>query len=578
MRALVAGLAGVLLCAGCGEKRNANTAASEPPAPRSTITASSASPAANIFEDVTENVGLKFTHRAGTNYFMADQIGSGVALFDANNDGRLDVYFTQNGGVGAAAANRFFEQRPNGSFKDVTEGSGLGVTGKGMGAIAGDINNDGLPDLVLTEYGATRLFQNLGMSRFREITAECGVDNVRWAVPASFIDFDRDGRLDLVVANYVDYDPSQICHDHQGRQEFCAPEAFPATTTRLWRNITEGNGAPPRFEDWTVRSGLIAKPGVALGLVCADFTGDKWPDIFCSDDGRPNRLFVNQRNGTFAEEAIARGLAHNAMGRTAANMGVAYADMSGDALPDLFVTHLSEEFHSFYRQDQPGLFSDTIAQTGLQQQGWRGTGFGAVAADFNSDGWNDVAFVNGLVRRATPGQTPVAQGTDPWWARYAQRPQIFLNQNGRFQDVSPANPNFSGEAVVGRSLAVGDIDNDGHPDLLVGAVGGPAKLYRNIAPQRGHWLKLRLLEPRYGNRDAIGAEVSLSARDRRWWALLQPATSYLASNDPALHFGLGTAALAEEAQVVWADGKVEIFRIRNVDREVVLRRGEGKAL
>ena len=529
------------------------------------------------FADITARSGLNFTHVAGTNYFMPDQVGSGVALFDFDNDGRLDVYLVQNGGTNSGARNQLFHQEPDGTFKNVSAGSGLDVSGRGMGAFAGDVNNDGLPDLLVTEYGAVRLFQNLGGGKFKDVTREAGLDNPRWAAPASFIDHDRDGRLDLVVGNYVDYDPTHACLDVQGRQDFCAPKAFGDTSTRLWHNTTAQPGGGPRFEDRTEPSGLFRAPGVALGIVCADFDGDGWPDIFCADDGRPNRLFINKHNGTFTEEAAQRGLAFNAMGATAANMGVAFADVDGDGLGDLFVTHLTEEFHSLYRQGPRGLFSDQVATAGLQQPAWRGTGFGTVLADFNCDGAPDLASANGLVRRITPGHTPVAPGLDLWWARYAQKAQLFANDGaGKFRDLSPAQTALAGTALVGRSLAVGDLDNDGAPDLILCSVGGPARVLRNVAPNRGHWLKLRLLLPQQGNRDAIGAEVVVRAGGKNHWALLQPATSYLASHDPALHFGLGAATAVETIEILWPDGTKESVAGGAVDRAMVVKKGEAK--
>jgi len=379
------------------------------------------------------------------------------------------------------------------------------------------------------------------------------------------------------VGNYLDYDPTQVCHEVQGRRDFCSPEAFPGTSIRLWRNVTGKPGAAPRFEDWTERAGLTRAPGAALALVCVDFTGDGWPDIFCSDDGRPNRLFVNQHNGTFQEEAAMRGLAFNAMGRTAANMGVAWADFDGDERGDLFITHLTEEFHALYRQDQPGLFTDAVAQAGLQQQAWRGTGFGTVAADFDNDGQVDLAVANGLVSRATPPQSPVRPGTSSWWATYAQRPQLFVNVgSGHFRDVSAANPALCGLASVGRSLAVGDWDQDGGLDLVLGNVGGPAVFFRNQAPARGHWVQFRLIDPSHGGRDEIGAEAWVLSGGRRRWGVLQPATSYLASHEPILHFGLGSVAAFESVEVRWPDGVRETFPGGPAGRRWVFSRGAGR--
>ncbi len=525
------------------------------------------------FSDITAPSGLKFTHVAGTNYFMPDQVGSGVALLDYDNDNRLDIYLLQNGGTNSAARNQLFHQEPDGTFKNVSDGSGLDVAGRGMGAFAGDVNNDGLIDLLVTEYGAVRLFQNLGGGKFREVTRSAGLDNPRWAAPASFIDYDRDGWLDVVVGNYVDYDPTHICNDVHGQQDFCAPKSFGDTSARLWRNLTTRAGSAPHFEDRTEQSGIFRAPGAALGIVCADFNGDTWPDIFCADDGRPNRVFINKTNGTFIEEAVGRGLAYNAMGAPAANMGVALADVDGDGLGDVFVTHLTDEFHSLFKQGPRGVFSDQIAPAGLQQQSWRGTGFGTVFADFNCDGAPDVAWANGLVQRLQPGQKPVAAGVHPWWARYAQKAQLFVNDGGKFRDISGSQVALSGTAVVGRSLAVGDIDNDGAPDLLLCAVGGPVRLLRNVAPGRGHWMKLRLLLPQQGNRDAIGAEVIVSAGGKKHWAVLQPATSYLASNDPVLHFGLGPATTIDSVEVLWPDGSKEAFSGGAADKLMVLKKG-----
>lgn len=554
--------------------------ASLPACEKSPDTSHPASPSqpaiAPWFENITARVGLTFIHDAGPTgrYRVPEQMGSGAALLDYDNDGRLDIYLVQNAGPGSRSPNKLFHQESDGRFKDVSTGSGLDVTGAGMGVAVGDVNNDGQVDVVLTEYGGVRLFLNQGAGRFVDTTANAGLDNPRWATSASFVDYDRDGWLDLVVGNYLDYDPTQKCTDAKGAPEFCGPHGFSGLVTRLFRNLRSPSAS--RFEDVTVTSGLARSPGPALGVFCADFDGDRWPDIFIADDGKPNRLFLNQRNGTFSEEASARGVAFNTMGQTAGNMGIAFGDVDGNGLFDLFVTHLAEEYHSLWCQQPRGFFQDRMATSGLSRQSCRGTGFGAVLADFDHDGAPDLAFVNGLVKRGKD-RPPLVSDLNPFWAPYAQPSQIFANDGkGNFRDVSLANPAFCGQASVGRGLACGDLDNDGAVDLLTTGTGGPAQLFRNVAPNRGHWLAVRAIEPTLGGRDAHGAEVVVEAGGRRWWRLVNPSASYLSSSDPRVHFGLGTNSKVDAIRVLWPEGGEEIFPGTPANQLLVLRKGTGR--
>jgi hypothetical protein len=546
------------------------------------------------FEEITARAGLSFSHDAGPTgrYLIPAQMGSGAALFDYDNDGRLDIYLIQNAGPGSSSVNKLFHQQTDGGFKDVSAGSGLDVAGFGMGVAAGDVNNDGRTDVLLTEYGAVRLFLNQGGGKFSDVTLAAGLDNPRWATSAAFVDYDCDGWLDLVVGNYLDYDPTQKCTDAKGAPEFCGPHGFPGLVTKLFHNLGTASRKPetrnakrdqtptaatPRFDDVTISSGLARAPGPALGVLCADFDGDHWPDIFLADDGKPNRLFMNQRNGAFTEEAALRGVAYNAMGGTAGNMGVGIGDMDGNGMFDLFVTHLSEEYHALWMQQPRGFFLDRMAPAGLTQQGWHGTGFGVAFVDFDHDGAPDLAWVNGLVKRGKQSGR-VAPGVPPFWADYAQRSQLFANDGkGNFHDVSMSNPAFSGQAIVGRGLAYGDIDNDGAVDLLVTSTSGPAQLFRNIAPRRGHWLTVRVIDPALGGRDAYGAETIVQAGGRHWWQLAHPASSYLCSNDPRVHFGLGPVTKIDSIEVLWPDGAQEIFPGGPPDRMLTLAKGAGQA-
>ncbi len=532
------------------------------------------------FRDVTEECGLRFVHDAGPTgaYFMPQIMGSGAALLDFDNDGQLDVYLIQNAGPRSRSTNRLFRNRGGGRFEDVSAGSGLDVAGHGMGAAVGDVNNDGWPDLLVTEYGRLRLFLNNGDGTFRDVTKQAGLESVHWGTSACFFDYDRDGWLDLVVVNYLDYSPSRPCGDAR-KPDYCHPNAFPGTVTRLYHNL--GPAGQVRFEDVTLKSGLGRKPGPGLGVVCADFDGDGWPDVFVANDSKPNHLWVNQRDGTFQEEAVVRGLAYNALGRAQANMGVALGDVSGGLLFDLFVTHLTEETNTLWRQGPRGLFRDETAAAGLAGSRWRGTGFGTALGDFDHDGALDLAVVNGRVARSTGPPRPADEfppDLPPFWRDYAERNQLVANGGGgKFRDVSPENKPFCGTAAVARGLACGDLDGDGALDLLVTTAAGPARLYRNVAPNRGHWLMVRALDPAL-QRDAYGAEVTVRAGGRRWRRWLNPGSSYLCSNDPRAHFGLGTAERVDAVEVLWPDGAAEVFPGGAADRVVVLRKGEGKPI
>jgi len=569
---------GVGFQSGCGP--------SPPAAPK---TSSAANQTVPTFDNIAAAVGLDFSHQVelSGNYLFSESMASGGAFLDFDNDGRLDAYLIHNVGSNATglAINRLFHQQPDGRFKDVSAGSGLEQSSYGNGLAVGDLNNDGLPEVLVTEYERVRLFLNEGRGHFRDVTDAAGITNAHWSIPAAFFDYDRDGWLDLVLGNYLDFDPSQKCPDARGRVDFCGPHGFPATTTRLFRNVTGRRvsvGKPVgraelKFEDVTVASGLVRVPGKAMGIVCADFNGDHWPDVMVADDELPNRLFVNQRNGTFLEEAVRRGLAYTGTGATAANMGIALGDVDGDGRFEVFVPHLTEENHTLWRQSSPGIFQDVTAAAGLLTLPWHGTGFGAVLGDLNNDGALDLAVANGRIRRGPArNQLRVLNGLPAFWVPYAEPAQLFVNDGaGRFQEVSEASPVFCGEALVGRGLLCGDVDNDGALDLLVTGIAAPARLFHNTTKARGHWLGIRAVEPVLGNRDAYGAELEIRAGRRKWWRLLQPAYSYASSNDPRVHVGLGSAAMVDEIRVVWPDGAEETFPGGAVDRYLVLQRGSG---
>ncbi len=535
------------------------------------------------FEDVTDAWGLGFTPDPGPTgtYFMPQSVGTGAAVFDCDGDGLLDVYLLSCAGPGSPSTNRLFRQTSPGHFQDVTAGSGLDLAAHCHGVAVGDVNNDGKPDLLVTGFGVLKLFINLGGGRFADATAESGLANLSWGMSAAFFDYDRDGWLDLIVVNYVDYDRKVECKSPEGVQNFCGPNSFSGTASKLFRNLGRPRAAPggaapaARFEDTSLASGIGKVRGPGLGVTIADFDGDGWPDIFVSNDGQPNRLWMNGKDGTFAEEAMSRGVAVNVMAQAYAGMGVAVGDVDGDGLLDLYVTHLGSETHNLWRQGPRGQFRDRTAAAGLLALKWRGTGFGTLMADFDCDGALDIAVVNGKV--VGGGQ---AKNTDlGFWETYAEKNQLFVNDGtGKFKDASLDNGVFCDRWNVGRGLVCADFDGDGAPDLLVTSIGGPARLFRNVAPNRGHWLTIRAFDPKLG-RDAVGAEIRVRAGGKEFVRVANPAESFLCSGSPVAHFGLGGADAVEWVRIAWPDGAVgkpETFAGGPANRALVLKRGEGK--
>ena len=572
---LIFAVVGILPFAGCEDGD-----LPRPPEPVTPVAAGDAAAGPAWFADVTAARKFAFRHDTGPfgDYFMPDSAGSGGAVLDFDNDGRLDILMVQITGPGTGKTHALFHQQPDGTFADVTEGSGLDVDGHGMGAACGDVNNDGLVDVAITYYRGTRLFINTGNGRFVQLGDEAGVVNPYWGMTAAFFDYDRDGRLDLFVANYIAY--QGVPCFYQNGQDFCGPGEHTGSDAKLYRNTTPPGDASPaavRFEDVTERAGIAGRPGAGLGVVCADFTADGWQDVFVTNDGEPNFLWVNRRDGTFAEEGVVRGVAVNAAGKAQANMGIGVGDADGNGLLDLYVTHLTEEGNVLWAQDAAGAFRDLTRAVDLTRIDSRGTGFGTTMTDFDNDADPDIAIVNGRVSRSrlyTPDPATVER-LGPW-APYAERNIVLRNDGGRFVDTSPAHPAFAGRPNVGRGLVVADLDNDGGMDLIACQADQPAQVFRNVAPARGHWVLVRAVDPARGGRDAYGASVTVTAAGRQYGHVVAPSYSYLNSNDPRLHFGLGAASVVDRVTVTWPDGTAEAFPGGPVDRVMVVSKGAGQ--
>lgn len=560
---------------------------------------------AKFFVDITDEVGLDFQHVVGPlgTYFMPEVNGAGGALFDYDNDGDLDLYLI-NGGrspkavgefpPGTRVENRLFRQEPDGRFVDVTGNSGLGDTGFGVGCAVGDIDNDGDLDVYVTNYGPDRMFRNNGAGTFSDITDVAGISNPDWASGATFFDYDRDGRLDLFVTNYVSdpiYGHSVACDFDEHGFNYCGPLKFAATVDRLFHNegirTDESGSSSVVFVDVTARAGMSDTKGAGFTAVCADFNRDGWPDIYVTNDLYPNRLWINGVDGTFSEQGQLRGAAVNGDGIAEAGMGIAIGDVNSDASFDLLATHFSRETSTLYVNDGNGIFSDVTLESKLAGLTLQHTGWGAALLDLDHDGDLDLPLANGLVtpcelivpidrrQRLEVRQDDIPDAED-FWNEFADRNLLLVNDgNGRFDDGSQQGGDFTAYPGSARALIFGDIDEDGDPDLLVTYCGGRARLFRNDVPKRGHWLKVRAVDPRL-HRDAYGAEVTVIVGDRRLLRTVNPSSSYLASNDPRPHFGLGASAGYDAIHVVWPDGLAEVFPDGPADEVVVLRRGEGR--
>jgi hypothetical protein len=526
-----------------------------------------------FFTEITEQTNLKFIHDPGVDgtYFMPESLGSGAALFDYNNDGLLDIYLLNAGAHNksdTSTKDRLFQQQSDGKFVDVTEKAKLDDSGYGLGVAAGDFNNDGNVDLYVTNYGKDAIYRNNGNGTFTNITKQAGINNSGWSASVIFLDYDLDSNLDIYVAKYIDYNPAVRCTDKAGRAEYCGPQGFQGLPDVLYHNNANGT-----FTDVSTSSGISSSSLKSLGTVSADFNNDLYPDIYVANDGEANHLWINQKDGTFRDRAVELGAALNALGQPEASMGITTGDIDGDDDLDLFMTHLRDEKNTLYRNHGTIGFEDDSWSTGLAGPSIPFTGFGAGFFDFDNDSDLDVAIVNGRIAR---GPLLIQKKKANYWDAYAEPSMLFQNDGkGKFQDVSNQAGTFCSTIENKRGLAFGDIDNDGDIDLLVSTNGGPARLYRNDINTRNHWLTIRAIDPAL-KRDAIGAKVSVEFSGKRVMNFVAPGYSYLCSNDPRIHFGLGTAQTYDLIRVQWPGGPVEVFPGGKADQILILEKGHGK--
>ncbi len=549
------------------------------------------------FREVAAETGLNFHHFTGSTgeFYMPEIMGAGAALFDYDNDGDLDIYLVQGAMLDEKkkpseakfpppkdwkSGARLFRNEliPSGKlrFNDVTEKSGLGSIGYGMGAATGDYDNDGDIDLYLTNFGPNVLYRNNGNGTFTDITREAGttagapaasLDDPRWSSSAAFVDYDHDGDLDLYVCNYIDFTikGNKQCFAPTGEPDYCSPAAYRPALDRLFRN--EGGG---KFTDVTQSSGVGASIGPGLGVTCADFNGDGLVDIYVANDGAANLLWINKGGGKFEESGLMAGAAYSADGVARAGMGVTAGDFDNDGDEDLLVTNLTREGSTLYRNNGRGQFDDATIDFNLAQASFLSTGFGVAWFDYDNDGWLDLYAVNGAVTLL-----PALRG-HPY--PFHQSNQLFHNEAGvSFREST----NSAGPALqlseVSRAAAFGDIDNDGDTDILVTNNNGPARLLLNQAVSQSHWMQIKLTGVK-DNRDGIGAKVAVVRKNAKpLWGRVHTDGSYLAASDPRVHFGLGKNKSVEGVGVIWPNGAREIWSNVKIDSMNALRQGGGKS-
>jgi hypothetical protein len=538
-----------------------------PPTASAPATPTDAGPA--WFEEGATARGVTWTHRSGhrERFLLPEIMGGGAALFDMDGDGDLDLYLVQSGSVTDPAQknppNRLYRNRGDGTFDDATVGSGADVGGYGMGVAAGDYDNDGDCDLFVTNAGPNVLLRNDGGGRFHDATAAAGVAGKGWSTGAAFFDSDGDGDLDLVVLRYINWTPGTElqCFSMMGSPDYCSPRNYNAPlSSLLYRN--NGNGT---FTDVSQEAGLHAAFGNGLGVVVSDVDRDGRPDIFVANDAMPNQLWINQGHGRFVDRALVMGTAVDEDGSAKSGMGVDAKDVDDDGDPDLLVVNLDGESDSFFRNDG-AFFSDATAAVGLRVVSRPFTRFGTGWIDFDNDGRLDLYQANGRV-----GQQAGRYDDDP----YAEPSLLYRGTaDGRFEEVTPRGGTASRLAASSRAAAFGDIDNDGGVDIVVVNRDRAPFVLHNVVPSRGHWISFRAIEP--NGRDSLGAEVTAKLGGRTMTREVRSAFSYLASNDPRVHLGLGAELRVTDVRVRWPDGRLEAFGDFPADQTVTLQRTRGR--